>query len=47
MIHYQQVVSLTYSEASPLYEAVGWTNYTEKPEMLEKALQQSAYLLTA
>lgn len=47
MIHYQQVASLTYSEASPLYEAVGWTNYTEQPEMLEKALQQSAYLLIA
>lgn len=30
-----------------LYESVGWTNYTQKPDMLEKALANSLYVLAA
>ncbi len=30
-----------------LYESVGWTNYTQKPDMLEKALSNSLYVLAA
>lgn len=28
-------------EIVPLYEAVGWTNYTDRPQMLEQAFQNS------
>lgn len=28
---------VTLEDVLPLYEAVGWTNYTTKPEMLEVA----------
>ena len=31
----------------PLYAAVGWTNYTDRPEMLEKALEHSLLVLGA
>ena len=31
----------------PLYEAVGWTNYTTKPEMLKAAFENSLHVLAA
>lgn len=33
------------SDILPLYEAVGWTNYTKKPEMLRAAFLQSLKVL--
>lgn len=38
-----------YNEAEilPLYQAVGWTNYTEKPEMLKKAFAGAMIVLAA
>ena len=34
-------------EILPLYAAVGWSNYYEHPEMLEKAFAGSLYILAA
>lgn len=34
-------------EILPLYESVGWSNYTSKPDMLEKAYQNSLLTLAA
>ena len=34
MIHYVENPDVTVEDVLPLYEAVGWTNYTTKPEML-------------
>ena len=31
----------------PIYEAVGWTNYTQNPEMLEAAFENSLHVLAA
>ena len=39
------IVTLEY--VLPLYEAVGWTNYTHKPEMLEAAYKNSLHVLAA
>ena len=34
-------------EILPLYAAVGWTNYTDRPEMLKNALEHSLLVLGA
>ncbi len=34
-------------ELLPLYDAVGWTNYTASPKMLEQAYRNSLYVLGA
>ena len=34
-------------EVLPLYAAVGWTNYTENPDMLRRALENSLLTLAA
>jgi len=34
-------------EVLPLYEAVGWTNYTSRPDTLERAFQGSLKILGA
>lgn len=34
-------------EILPLYAAVGWTNYTDRPEMLENAMNHSLLVLGA
>ena len=34
-------------ELLPLYAAVGWTNYTARPEMLERAFSSSLCVLAA
>lgn len=35
------------NEALPLYAAVGWTNYTDRPEMLRQAFEHSLLVLGA
>ncbi|MGT2755153.1 GNAT family N-acetyltransferase [Streptococcus ovis] len=47
MIRYQEEKKLEVAKVLPLYHAVGWTNYTENPDMLDQALQQSLYVLVA
>ena len=39
--------NITVEEVLPLYEAVGWTNYTQKPEMLEAAYKNSLHIIGA
>ena len=38
---------VTLEDVLPLYEAVGWTNYTTKPEMLEVAYKNSLHIIGA
>lgn len=38
-IRKQEIVKL--KDVFHLYQAVGWTNYTHQPEMLEQALSHS------
>ena len=38
---------VTLEDVLPLYEAVGWTNYTTKPEMLEVAYKNTLHVLAA
>ncbi len=47
MIRYVENQNITVEEVLPLYEAVGWTNYTQKPEMLEAAYKNSLHILAA
>ena len=47
MIRYVENPNNTVEEVMPLYEAVGWTNYTQKPEMLEAAYKNSLHVLAA
>ena len=41
----QEIVKL--EDVSHLYQAVGWTNYTHQPQMLEKALSHSLAIYLA
>ena len=47
MIRTVEDPNITVEEVLPLYEAVGWTNYTQKPEMLEAAYKNSLHVLAA
>ena len=47
MIHYVENPDVTVEDILPLYEAVGWTNYTTKPEMLEVAYKNSLHIIGA
>ena len=47
MIRYVENPNITLEEVLPLYEAVGWTNYTTKPEMLKAAFENSLHVLAA
>ena len=47
MIRYVENPNVTLEEVMPLYEAVGWTNYTQKPEMLEVAYKNSLHIIGA
>ena len=47
MIHYVENTDVTVEDVLPLYEAVGWTNYTTKPEMLKAAFENSLHVLAA
>lgn len=41
----QEIVKL--EDVLHLYQAVGWTNYTHQPEMLEQALSHSLVIYLA
>ena len=45
IIRKQEVVKL--EDVLHLYQAVGWTNYTNQPQMLEQALSQSLVIYLA
>ena len=47
MIGYKKNDAVSFEEIFPLYEAVGWTNYTTNPIMLQNALEHSLFILTA
>lgn len=47
MIGYKINDVVSFEEIFPLYEAVGWTNYTSNPIMLQNALEHSLFILTA
>ena len=47
MIRYVENPVVTLEEVLPLYEAVGWTNYTTNPTMLKNALEHSLFLISA
>ena len=47
MIGYKKNDVVSFEEIFPLYEAVGWTNYTTNPTMLRNALEHSLFLISA
>ncbi|AXI67886.1 GNAT family N-acetyltransferase [Streptococcus suis] len=47
MITYQQHPQLDFQAVLDLYASVGWTNYTDRPAMLQKALEHSLFVLAA
>ena len=47
MIGYKKNDVVSFEEIFPLYEAVGWTNYTTNPTMLQNALEHSLFLISA
>ena len=47
MIRYVENPNVSLEEVLPLYEAVGWTNYTQKPEILEAAYKNSLHIIGA
>lgn len=47
MIGYKKNDTISFEEIFPLYEAVGWTNYTSNPTMLQNALEHSLFLISA
>ena len=47
MIGYKTNDAISFEEILPLYEAVGWTNYTTNPTMLKNALEHSLFLISA
>ena len=47
MIGYKINDVVSFEEIFPLYEAVGWTNYTTNPTMLKNALEHSLFLISA
>ncbi len=47
MIGYKKNDTISFEEILPLYEAVGWTNYTSNPTMLKNALEHSLFLISA
>ena len=47
MIGYKKNDTISFEEIFPLYEAVGWTNYTSNPTMLKNALENSLFLISA
>lgn len=47
MIGYKKNDTISFEEIFPLYEAVGWTNYTSNPTMLRNALENSLFLISA
>ena len=47
MIHYVENKQITVEDLLPLYQSVGWSNYTDYPERLERAFQNSLYTVAA
>ncbi|WP_105179320.1 GNAT family N-acetyltransferase [Streptococcus suis] len=47
MITYKQDPQLDFQAVLNLYDSVGWTNYTGRPAMLQKALEHSLFVLAA
>ena len=47
MIRYVDNPEIALVDVLPIYEAVGWTNYTQNPEMLEAAFENSLHVLAA
>lgn len=47
MIRTVENPNVSLEEVLHLYEAVGWTNYTTKPEMLEAAFKNSLHIIGA
>ena len=47
MIRTVENPNVTLEEVMPLYEAVGWTNYTQKPEMPKAAYENSLHIIGA
>ena len=47
MIGYKINDAVSFEEIFPIYEAVGWTNYTTNPTMLKNALEHSLFLISA
>ena len=47
MIEYKTNDAISFEEILPLYEAVGWSNYTSNPTMLQNALEHSLFLISA
>lgn len=45
MIRYVENPVVTLEAVLPLYEAVGWTNYTQNPTMLKEAYKNSLHIL--
>lgn len=47
MITYKQNLQLDFQAVLDLYASVGWTNYTDRPTMLQKAFEHSLLVLAA
>ena len=47
MIRYVDNPEIALVDVLPIYEAVGWTIYTQNPEMLEAAFENSLHVLAA
>ncbi|HEM6090256.1 TPA: GNAT family N-acetyltransferase [Streptococcus suis] len=47
MITYKQNPQLDFQAVLEIYDSVGWTNYTDWPTMLQKALKHSLFVLAA
>ncbi|WP_029186171.1 GNAT family N-acetyltransferase [Streptococcus suis] len=47
MITYKQHPQLDFQAVLDLYASVGWSNYTDRPAMLQKALEHSLFVLAA
>ena len=47
MIHYVENKQMVVEDLLPLYQSVGWSNYTDYPERLEQAFQNSLYTVAA
>ncbi|NQN36974.1 GNAT family N-acetyltransferase [Streptococcus suis] len=47
MITYKQNPQLDFQAVLEFYASVGWTNYTDRPAMLQKALEHSLFVLAA
>ena len=47
MIRYVDNPEIALVDVLPIYEAVGWTNYTQNPGMLEVAYNSSLHVLAA